>query len=52
MKIIYKKKLNRQFNFGQTKKAYNFVESELAILKKLVSACIFRNLQHRIILMS
>ena len=35
MKIISKKKLSRTFN-QQNKKAYNFLETEIAILKKLV----------------
>ena len=35
MKIINKKKLNRMFNFSK-KKAYSFMETEMAILKKIV----------------
>jgi hypothetical protein len=35
MKIISKRKLNRSFNH-QNKRAYSFLETEIAILKKLV----------------
>lgn len=38
MKVVYKKRLNKHFlHQKNNKKAYNFLESEIAILKKLVS---------------
>lgn len=36
MKIVSKRKVNRSFS-SMNKKAYNFLETEIAILKKLVS---------------
>lgn len=39
MKVIYRRKmnkLNRSFNSPNKKKEYNFMETEIAILKKIV----------------
>lgn len=41
MKVVYKKRLNKHSllsHISKQKKAYNFLESEIAILKKLVSS--------------